>query len=225
MAREERAKGSLRSLLLSGELLGLLLASAYITSIGPRDSRIGVGVCLLHVSSDSLELVLNDGDGLGEDLAGDLVGCGSRSNLSGGRVVDETLLGLTVTSWEEDELGLVGVESLSVKLELLLAGGGASVVDGDTNGAAESGAELSGLDLGKSEATAVSDLTSVPACAGGDDGSQLLDGSGEHFAGFLLSALHSSQLLRWLVEVDSDTCLPVLAEMYVWDDVVVLDHC
>ena len=99
------------------------------------------------------------------------------------------------------------------------------MVDGDANGTAESGAELSGLDLGKSEATAVSDLTSVPTCAGGDDRSQLLDGPREHFAAFLLSALHSSQLLRWLVEVNSDTRLPVFAEMYVWDDVVVLDHC
>jgi len=99
------------------------------------------------------------------------------------------------------------------------------VVDSNANGAAEGGAELSGLDLGESEATAISDLTGVPARAGRNDGSELLDGPGEHFASFLLSALHSSQLLRWLVEVDSDTRLPVLAEMYVWDDVVVLDHC
>ena len=32
-------------------------------------------------------------------------------------------------------------------------------------------------------------------------------------------------LSPWLIEVHSDSCLPVLAEMYVWDDVVVLDHC
>ena len=53
----------------------------------------------------------------------------------------------------------------------------------------------------------------------------MLDGTGEHFTAFLLSALHSSQLFSWLVEVDSDSSLPVFAEMYVWDDVVVLDHC
>jgi len=124
-----------------------------------------VGVDLLHVSGDGLELVGDGGDGLGEDLAGDLVGCGSRSNLSGGRVVDETLLGLTVTSWEEDELGLVGVESLGVKLELLFTSGCSPVINSNTNSAAEGGAELRGLDLGESETTAVSDLTSVPSCA------------------------------------------------------------
>jgi len=122
MAREERAKDSLLSFLLGSDLIGFLLASAGITSVSPCDSGIRVGVDLLHVSSDGLELVNNGGGALGEDLAGDLVSCGGRLDLGGSRVVDETLLGLTVTSWEEDELGLVGVESLSVKLELLLAG-------------------------------------------------------------------------------------------------------
>jgi len=99
------------------------------------------------------------------------------------------------------------------------------VVDSDSDSAGEAGAQTSGLEFDESEATAVSDLAGVPASARGNDRSEFLDGSGEHFAAFLLSALHSSQLLRWLVEVDSDSSLPVLAKMYVWDDVVVLDHC
>jgi len=184
-----------------------------------------VSIHLLHVGSDGLELVLSGGGTLGEDLAGDLVGCGGRLHLGGGRVVNKTLLGLAIASGEQDKLRLVRVESLRVQLELLLTRRGSPVVDRDANSAGEGGAESSGLELSKGEATAVSDLTSIPARAGGDHGSQLLDGSGEHFAAFLLSALQSSQLLRWLVEVDSDTRLPVLAEMYVWDDVVVLDHC
>ena len=40
------------------------------------------------------------------------------------------------------------------------------MVDSNANGAAEGGAELSGLDLGESEATAISDLTGVPTGAG-----------------------------------------------------------
>ena len=224
-ARKERAKDSMRSLRLGSLLFGSLLAFADITGISPQDSRFRVGVLFLHVSSDSLELVLRHGDDLGKDLSGDLVGCGGRLYLRGGRVVDETLLGLTVTSWEQDQLRLVRAKSLSVQLELLLTRRGSSVVDSDANSTGEAGAEASGLKLSKGETTAISDLTSVPARARGDNGSQLLDGPWEHFAAFLLSALHSSQLLRWLVEVDSDTLLPVLAEMYVWDDVIVLDHC
>ena len=184
-----------------------------------------MSVDLLHVGGDGLELVLGSGDGSWKDLAGDLVACGSGRHLSGGGVVDQTLLGLAVLSGEEDELGLVGVETLSVKLELLLASGGSSVVDRDADGASEGGAEAGGLELSQSEATAISDLASIPAGARGHNRSELLGGPGEHFTAFLLSALQSSELLRWLVEVDSDARLPVLAEMYVWDDVVVLDHC
>ena len=213
------------SLLLGSLLFGLLLASAGITSICPRDSGIGVGINLLHVGGDGLELVFGDGGGSWEDLAGDLVRCGGGLHLSGSSVVDQTLLSLAILSWEQDELGFVGVESLSVQLELLLAGGGSSVVDGDSDGASKGSAETSGLELSKGETTAVSDLTSVPSGAAGHDGSEHLGRPGEHFTAFLLSALQSSELLRWLVEVDSDARLPVLAEMYVWDDVVVLDHC
>ena len=99
------------------------------------------------------------------------------------------------------------------------------MINSNTNSAAEGGAELGGLDLGESETTAVSDLTSVPSGARRDNRSELLDGPGEHLAALLLSALHSSQLLGGLVEMNSDTRLPVFAEMYVWDDVVVLYHC
>ena len=99
------------------------------------------------------------------------------------------------------------------------------MVDSNTDSAGEGGAKAGGAELGQSEATAVSDLAGIPASARGDDGSELLDGPREHFAAFLLSALQSSQLLRWLVEVHSHTLLPVFAEMYVWDDVVVFDHC
>jgi len=225
MACKERAKDSQDSLLFGSGLLSFLLTSAGITGICPRDSRIGVGIRLLHVSSDGLELVFRCGGLSWKEFAGWLVGGGSRLHLSGGRVIDETLLGLAVASWEQDQFRLVRVQSLCVQLQLFLTGRGSSVVDRDSDSAGEGGAQAGSLELGQSEATAVSDLAGVLARARGDHGSELLDGPREHFAAFLLSALQSSQLLRWLVEVHSDTPLPVFAEMYVWDDVVVLDHC
>ena len=99
------------------------------------------------------------------------------------------------------------------------------MVNGDADSAGEGGAKSSSLQLIKSEATAVSDLTGVPASAGGDDGSQLLKRAGETFLSFSLSLLHSNELLLSLIEMHPDSSLPVLTEMYVWDDVVVLDHC
>jgi len=79
-----------------------------------------VRVNLLHVSSDGLELVFGSGGRSWKELARWLVGSGSGLHLGGGGVIDHTLLGLAVTSWEEDQLGLVGVESLSVQLQLFL---------------------------------------------------------------------------------------------------------
>ena len=213
------------SLLLGSVLLGFLLASAEVASVGPGDSGLGVRVALLHVGGDGLERILVRSGCSGENLSADLIAGGGRLNLGGGGVVDETLLGLAVLAWEEDQLGLVGVETLSVQLELLLARGRSPVVDSNSNGAGEAGTEASSLELSEGEAPAVSDLAGVPARAGRDDRSELLDGAGEHFAAFLLSALQSSELFSWLVEVDSDSSLPVLAQVYVWDDVVVLDHC
>ena len=175
------------SLLGSGLFFGFLCTSSGVTSGSPCDSGIRVGVNLLHVGGDLLELVGGDRDSLGENLTGDLVGGGGRLDLLGGGVADESLLGLAFSSGEEDELGLVGVESLNVELELLLAGGGSSVVNRDADGTGEGGAQTGVLELDESEATAISDLTGVLARARGDDGSQLLDGHGEHSLGLTLS--------------------------------------
>jgi len=225
MACKERAKDSQDSLLFGSGLLGLLLTSAGVTGVCPRDSCIGVGIRLLHVGSDGLEFVFCCGDRSWKEFARWLVRCGGGLQLLLVSVIDETLLDLAFMSWEQDQLRLVRVESLGVQLQLFLTGRGSSVVDSDTDSAGEGGAQAGSLELGQGEATAVSDLAGVPARARGDHGSEFLDGPREHFAAFLLSALQSSQLLRWLVEVHSDTPLPVFAEMYVWDDVVVLDHC
>ena len=81
-----------------------------------------MGVALLHVGGNLLELVTRGGLSGGKEFAGGLVGGRCGSELLSGGVVDLTLLGLALLSWEEDELGLVGGKSLNVELELLLTG-------------------------------------------------------------------------------------------------------
>ena len=149
----------------------------------------------------------------------------SGTALGGGGVVDKTLLDLAILSGEQDKLGLVSVQSLDVELLTLSGGVSSAVVNGDADGAGKGGAETGSLELTKSEATAVPDLAGVLACARGHNRAQLLNGSGVHSFSLGLSLLKSDSLLAWLVEVDSDSELPVLAEMYVGDDVIVLDHC
>ena len=184
-----------------------------------------MGQELLVVGGDGGEFVRALSDGSWENLAVDLGGGLGGLDLLGGSVVDQTLLGLAVLSGEEDELGLVGVKSINVKLELLGGGGGSALIDGDSDSAGEGGRETSLLEFTEGEAAAIPDLSSISARARGNDGSQLLDGSGEHSFALCSSLIESDSLLAWLVEVNSDSGLPVLAEMYVWDDVVVLDHC
>jgi len=184
---------------------------------------------LLVICSDSSEHISGLDDSAGQHLSDDLIGGGGGLDLLSGRVVDQTLLGLAFTLGEEDEFGFVRVESLSVELELLLACGSASVVNGDAHSSCESSAKFSSFQLSESESAAVPDLTSILASHRRDDRSELLNGSGEHFFSLPFSALMSSKLLCWLIEVSCDsvdtTVLPVLAQMDVWDDVVVLGHC
>ena len=142
-----------------------------------------------------------------------------------GGVVDQSLLWLVSDSWEEDKLGLVSVQSFHVELELLLASVSSSVIDRNTNGSCEAGAQFGSRELLKSETTAVSNFASIPACLGRNDWSQLLDGSWEHSSCLCDSSLVSLLFESRLVVMSVRSSLPVLTEMYVWDDVVVLDHC
>lgn len=161
----------------------------------------------------------------GQRDTGDLGGGGGGFELLSGGVVDFTLLGLVFTSGEEDKLALVGVKSCDVQLELLLAGAGSSVINGDSDSLGKGGGELGTLEFSEGEAAAVAHLTGVLAGGLGDNGTECLGGSGEDAGSLSNSILVSLDLLSRLVEMSLGSHLPVLAEMDVDDNVVVLDHC
>jgi hypothetical protein len=161
----------------------------------------------------------------GESVAGDLGGGSSGFELLGGGVVDKTLLRLVLASGEDDKLALVGVNPGDVQLELLLTGGGSSVINGDSNGSGESGGETGSLEFNESETSAVANLTGILTGGLGDDRTETLGGSGEDASSFSNSILVSLDLLSRLVEMSLGSHRPVLAEMDVDDNVVMLDHC
>jgi len=214
------------SLILGSSFLSSLDASTIVMLDSTESSGFVVWVDLLEIGGD-----LDGFDGLLGSSAWEnlsrwlsLGGCGLELVSSG--VVDLSLLRLAFNTRPEDELILVSVQSLNIELEGGIVAVGSSVVDADSDSSSEGGAKSSGSELEKREATAVSNLACVPAGLGGNDGSQLLDGSWEHLSGLVLSASVPTELGSWLV-VMSVVLLsgPVLAKMYVWDDVVVLDHC
>lgn len=81
------------------------------------------------------------------------------------------------------------------------------------------------LELINSETTTVSCPTVVSDGGGVDEGLQLVDGAGEESGGLPQPPLLAGLLLAWLVEPELDTPVPLLVEVYVGYDIVVLHHC
>jgi hypothetical protein len=204
-------------------LISLLLDStASVSHVGTGLSESVESLGCLHLLGDGGKLSTSSGGGDGG------VTGGLRAVLGGSsvnRVGNKSLLGLGLSSGEEDQFLLVHVKSIHVPCELFLAGVGSAVIDRDSNGAGESGGELGLLEFSKGETTTVSDLTGVLASLRRDNGAEGLGRTGVVLGGVSLSTLSSSEFLGGLVEVSVGSSLPVLAEMDVGNRVVVLDHC
>lgn len=213
------------SLGLLGILFSSLDTSAVVVLGDSGNSADGVAHAGLVVLSDSNILSsLSWSDSWKDSSANLVVGSWSLKNLSGG-VVDLSLLWLALLAWEEDQLGLVGAKSFSVELQLLSRGASSSVVHSDSNSAGEGGGDTGSLEFIESESTTIADLSSVLAGGRRNDWAKFLNWSWAHCLALGISALSSSQLGGWLIEVAFCSALPVFAEMYVRNDVVVLDHC
>ena len=218
----QQSNPSFLGLLLFG---GFLLASALVASVcahSPESTEnlafsVGIGDLGKFDGASSL--------GNRQSVAGHLVGGGGGLELLGGRVVDLALLGLVLASGENNQLALVSVQSGDVQLELLLTGAGSSVINGDSDSLGKGGGELGTLEFSEGEAAAVAHLTGVLAGGLGDNRTECLGGSGEDAGSLSNSILVSLDLLSRLVEMSLGSHLPVLAEMDVDDNVVVLDHC
>jgi len=176
------------------------------------------------VSSDFLVLDFLDGLSKRQDGAINLLAGGGGLELLSSGVVDLTLLGLTFSAGEENELVLVLVETLSVSSQSFLAGVGSSGVDSDTNSTSEFGGETGSLKFLLSETTSISDLADVLAGGAVHNGSELLERARESSSGLSGTNLSSALLVCGLVEVSFDSSLPVLAKVNVWNNVVVFDH-
>jgi len=157
---------------------------------------------------------------------GGLVGSESSLNLLGGGIGNSTFLGLFHTLGEEDHLALVFVESSDVHLELLLGGGGSSMIYGDSDGLGVHAGQTGSLQLGEGETTAEANFTSIAASSLRHNRAESVGGSWETRGSLSLSDLMSLCLLGGLVKVGLDTnSFPVLTKMHVDNHVVMLDHC
>lgn len=115
------------------------------------------------------------------------------------------------------QAGLVGLESL-------LGTVFSSVVDGDADRFGELSSQSDGFDFSEGESSAESGPVAVPNGLASDGGPESIEGSGSNGGSPGSSGLKSSSLASSLVEPGADVSLPVLPEVDVGEDVVMLNH-
>ena len=98
------------------------------------------------------------------------------------------------------------------------------MINRDSDGSGELDAQTGGFDFLEGEASSVSDSMVIPDGGASNNGSQQIQRSRGNGGSSSSSCLKSSALSGSLIEPNSDVGLPVLSQMDVGDDVVVLDH-
>lgn len=202
--------GSLLLLLLD---TGLDLASGTVGTTSLAKSLVSVERLLL--GSDSTGLLGLDSLGQRKN------GLNLANSLDVGKV-DLLVLVLLGELGDNNETSLVSLDALNVELEALLGLVATTVVDGDADGAGVLLAKTGSLDLLNGETTAGADLGVVSKGGASDSGAEGLNGSETKLGSLGLTSSASPLLGTGLVEPDLDPALPVLAEVVVVKDVVVL---
>ena len=212
----------------SSSLLGLLgvlsglhsLAVVSLVHSGLSESGIHSGI--LHLGGHSGELLGVVSGGESEDTVGGVLG--SRLELIGRRIVDQSLLGLVSSSGEQDKFLLVLVQSGNVQghgVGVLVV---SSVVNSDSNGSSPGGGQAGLLQLSKREASSELDLGTVAESLAVDDGSKLADGGDSSGGGLGSSVLSADGLVSRLVEEALDSPHPVLSQVRALNDIIVFYH-
>jgi hypothetical protein len=124
----------------------------------------------------------------------------------------------------EDKLAQIVGEASLIGVKSFLTTVLSSVVNRDANGFGELNSKADRFDFIKSEALAYFGSMAVSDGLASDGGSKLIKRSGRGGDGIGSSGCESSLLAAGLIEPDADVSLPVLPEMDVGDDVVMLYH-
>ncbi|KAH3660298.1 hypothetical protein OGAPHI_006884 [Ogataea philodendri] len=132
---------------------------------------------------------------------------------SNGNLLTRRLGGLV----KDDQGVLVFLESSNVGFETLGGSVNSSVVHGNSNGSSVFSSQTSGLKLSKSESLTGSHLSVVFDGWGSDNWSKRVDWLRSQLGRLSSSGLSSRNLLSSLVQVDSDSFLPVLSEVVLKD--------
>lgn len=134
-----------------------------------------------------------------------------------------TLLRLLRVAGEDDKLRLVCLEALHVQFLALLAQVPPAVVDYDAYTTCLLLANARLLELGQGESTALADLGVVADGLSTDSRAKQLERTDTERGSLSLAGTAAAELASGLVEPGADAALPVLAEVVVVEDVVMLE--
>jgi len=134
------------------------------------------------------------------------------------------LLVLAGLAWEENKAILVSLEAGDVESEGFLGGVLAAGVDWDADCGCEFAGDTCFLKLHQSESPSCPKTAVVFERRTSDDGSEFINWSRCDSCGFRETSGTTAGFATWLIEVHSDTALPVLVEVVVRDLLVVLDR-
>lgn len=124
-----------------------------------------------------------------------------------------TLLGFLGIAREDNQAGLVLLETLNIKSLAFLAQVSPSVINNDTDRASLLATNTSLLQFGKSETAAFPELAVVTNGLPTDSGAKEGERADTETSGLLLAGLAATELTTGLVEPCADTELPVLTEV------------
>ena len=124
----------------------------------------------------------------------------------------------------QHQLAEVVLETSFVGVKGLLASILAAVVDRNTNRSGKLHTQTDSFDLVEGEASAETKTVLVTSILSANSGSEFIERARGSGSGSSSAGLESSLLATGLVEPGSDVALPVLAQMNVGDDVVMLNH-
>mmetsp|Transcript_7992 Transcript_7992/g.14343 ORF Transcript_7992/g.14343 Transcript_7992/m.14343 type:complete len:241 (-) Transcript_7992:104-826(-) len=204
-------------LLLLGLLVGPLLADAGHPRVHPLQPQLAVRRRVLHLAGDGHKLkrggLLLDGHQLSSQL-------GRGLQLLGRGIASLRLVGAL---GEHNQVALVRLQPVHVLLHALEGLVAAAVVNSNTDGGRKLRGDASLLELLQGEATAEADLHVVPLALGVHDRAKgTIHRAREHLLGLGGAGIPAADFARGLVEPGAHVELPLLLEVAVGDNVVVL---
>ena len=140
------------------------------------------------------------------------------------RIVDFSLLGNSVVSWEQNELGFVGGESCDVGVLIISVLVMSSVINSDTDTTGKSWGEASTSDFCEGETSSEFELGAIFKSLSMNQRSQFANWTRRKGCGLISSSFLSESLVSFFVEETFNSSHPMLSQVRTLKYIIVFYH-